>query len=92
MPLSNHRAPYLVTMLKNYGPVTFFRHLLRNLIAITSLASSPRRVISPVDAHRAGVAVAPFAVRPISTKESTFSTFRRFPAPDFYPAYAGYIQ
>jgi len=53
MPLSNYCAPYLVTTLKNYDSVTFYRHLLRIQTAITSWSSLRRRVTSP----------APFAVR-----------------------------
>ena len=53
MPLASYCAPYLVTTLKNYDPVTFYRHLVRIQTAITSVASLVRRVVSP----------APFAVR-----------------------------
>jgi hypothetical protein len=53
MPLASYCAPYLVTTLKNYDPVTFYRHLVRIQTAITSIPSLVRRVASP----------APFAVR-----------------------------
>lgn len=47
MPLASYCAPYLVTTLKNYDPVTFYRHLVRIQTAITSIPSLIRRVASP---------------------------------------------
>jgi hypothetical protein len=53
MPLACYCAPYLVTTLKHYDPVTFYRHLVRIQAAITSWAALLRRVAGP----------APLAVR-----------------------------
>jgi hypothetical protein len=53
MPLGNFCMPYLVTTLKHYDPVTFYRHLVRIQNAITSWGALARRVASP----------APFVVR-----------------------------
>jgi hypothetical protein len=39
--------PYLVTTLKHYDPVTFYRHLVRIQTAITSWVAFLRRVASP---------------------------------------------
>lgn len=53
MPLVCYCAPYLVTTLKNYDPVTYYRHLLRIQRTISSRRALFRRVGSP----------APLAVR-----------------------------
>ena len=53
MPLACYCAPYLVTTLKHYDPVAFYRHLVRIQTAITSWPALARRVASP----------APFVVR-----------------------------
>jgi hypothetical protein len=53
MPLACYCMPYLVTTLRHYDPVTFYRHLVRIQTAITSWAAFLRRVASP----------APLAVR-----------------------------
>ena len=47
MPLACYCAPYLVTTLKNYDPVTFYRHLVQIQTAITSWRALARRVASP---------------------------------------------
>jgi hypothetical protein len=46
-PLACYCAPYLVTTLKHYDPVAFYRHLARIQGAITSWAALLRRVASP---------------------------------------------
>ncbi len=47
MPLACYCMPYLVTTLKHYDPVTFYRHLVRIQTAITSWSALVRRVASP---------------------------------------------
>jgi hypothetical protein len=47
MPLACYCMPYLVTTLKHYDPVTFYRHLVRIQTAITSSKALVRRVASP---------------------------------------------
>jgi hypothetical protein len=47
MPLACYCAPYLVSTLKHYDPISFYRHLIRIQTAITSWAALFRRVASP---------------------------------------------
>ncbi len=98
MPLACYCAPYLVTTLKHYDPVTLYRHLVRIQSAITSWSALVRRVASP-----APVAVRfAHAVQTLSFREQAAETrtilrlletdrgFRAFhdgarvPVPEFY--------
>ena len=98
MPLACYCAPYLVTTLTHYDPVTFYRHLVRIQAAISSWAALLRRVSRP-----APVAVRfAHAVQTLSFREQAAETrailclletdrgFRAFhdgaggPVPEFY--------
>jgi len=47
MPLACYCAPYLVTTLKHYDPISYYRHLVRIQSEITSWRALLRRVGSP---------------------------------------------
>ncbi|AMV25718.1 B12 binding domain protein [Gemmata sp. SH-PL17] len=98
MPLACYCAPYLVSTLRHYDPVTFYRHLVRIQTAITSWAALARRV-----AHAAPFAIRfAHAVQTLSFREQAAETrailrlleadreFRAFhegervPVPEFY--------
>jgi hypothetical protein len=98
MPLACYCAPYLVTTLKHYDPVSFYRHLVRIQSAITSWAALLRRVASPAP----GAVRLAHAVQTLSFREQAQQTrailnlletdrgFRAFhdggrvPLPEFY--------
>ncbi|CAN5561136.1 hypothetical protein BH11PLA2_BH11PLA2_04530 [soil metagenome] len=98
MPLANYCAPYLVTTLKQYNPVTFYRHLVRIQTAITSCTALARRVASPAPvAVRFAHAVQTLSfgeqareTRMILRRLETDRQFRAFhegervPVPEFY--------
>lgn len=98
MPLACYCMPYLVTTLKHYDPVTFYRHLVRIQTAITSWAAFLRRVASPAPvAVRLAHAVQTLSfreqaqeTRAILHRLETDRAFRAFhdgarvPVPEFY--------
>jgi hypothetical protein len=98
MPLACYCAPYLVTTLKHYDPVTYFRHLVRIQTAITSWGALFRRTASPAPAAvRVAHAVQTLAFRDQAREtrailhrletDRTFRAFhdgRRVPLPELY--------
>jgi hypothetical protein len=98
MPLACYCAPYLVTTLKHYDPVTFYRHLVGIQSAITSWSALARRVASPAPvAVRFAHAVQTLSFREQAAETRTIlrlletdRTFRAFhdgarvPVPEFY--------